>query len=213
MRIAIIGAGNVGGALGKGWARAGHEIIYGVREPGKPAHARTADAAGGARVATPAEAVQRADVVVLAVPWGAAAAAIAACGGLTGRVLIDATNPLRFTDAGMELEFGFDTSAGEKIAALAPAAQVVKTLNQVGFAVMASASGYPAPPVMFVASDHEAAKRLAMGLVGDLGFEALDGGALKSARLLEPMAMLWIDQVYKRGAPIDSAFALVRRSA
>jgi hypothetical protein len=65
---------------------------------------------------------------------------------------------------------------------------------------------------MFVASDHEPAKRIALKLVGDLGFEALDGGALRTARLLEPMAMLWIDQVYRRHAPADCAFALLRRS-
>lgn len=213
MRIAILGAGNVGAALGKGWARAGHEITYGVRAPGKPEYVKTATAAGNARIRELSEAVKDAEVLVLAVPWEAATGALAACGDLSGRVLIDVTNPIRYTDAGMELACGFDTSAAEKVAALAPRAQVVKTLNQVGSDVMAAVSGYPVPPVMFVASDHEPAKRIAMKLVGELGFEAMDCGALKTARLLEPMAMLWIDQVYRRGAPADCAFALLRRSA
>lgn len=77
---------------------------------------------------------------------------------------------------------------------------------------MAAVSGYAAQPVMFVASDYDGAKQVAMSLVTDLGFEAMDGGPLKTARLLELMAMLWIDQVYRRGAPADCAFALVRRS-
>ncbi len=212
MRIAIIGAGNVGGALGKGWARCGHEIAYGVSTPAKPEHGNTAEAAGGAKIAPPADAIQGADVIVLAVPWAAAADAIANCGDLQGRVLIDVTNPIRFSDSGMELDFGFDTSAGEKVAALASGALVVKTMNQVGFEVMAAVSGYPAPPAMFVASDHETAKHTAMRLVSDLGFEALDGGPLRTARLLEPMAMLWIEQVYQRGAPANSAFALMKRA-
>jgi hypothetical protein len=171
-----------------------------------------AAAAGNARIGTPSEAVKGAEVVVLAVPWSAAADALAACGDLGGRVLIDVTNPIRYSDSGMELACGFDTSAAEQVAALAPRAQVVKTLNQVGADVMAAVSGYPAAPVMFVASDHEPAKRIALGLVGELGFEAMDGGALKTARLLEPLAMLWIDQVYRRGAPVDCAFALLQRS-
>lgn len=212
MRIAIIGAGNVGGALGKGWARAGHHITYGVATPGKPEHDAAAQGAGGARVTSPAEAVRATELVVLAVPWAAAADALRACGDLRDRVLIDVTNPIRFTEAGMVLDFGFDTSAGEKVADIAPGALVMKTLNQVGFDVMAAVSGYAAQPVMFVASDHDPAKRTAMQLVSALGFEALDGGPLRTARLLEPMAMLWIDQVYRRGAPADSAFALVRRS-
>ncbi len=211
MRLAIIGAGNVGGALGKGWARSGHEIAFGVTTPDKPENRSAAEAAGGAQVVPPADAIQGADAIVLAVPWAAAADAIAACGDLQGRVLIDVTNPIRFSESGMELDFGFDTSAGEKVASLAPGALVVKTLNQVGFDVMAAASGYPVKPVMFVASDHASAKQVAMGLVSDLGFEALDGGPLETARLLEPMAMLWIDQVYQRGAPADSAFALLKR--
>jgi 8-hydroxy-5-deazaflavin:NADPH oxidoreductase len=213
MRVAIIGAGNVGGALGRGWARAGHEIIYGVTAPGKLKHKVAAEAAGHARIFLPADAIQEADVMVLAVPWTAAEDAIAACGDLRDRVLIDVTNPIRFTDTGMNLEFGFNTSGGEKVAALAPGARVVKTMNQVGFDVIDAVSGYAAQPVMFVASDDDGAKRTAVHLVTDLGFEAIDGGPLSTARLLEPMAMLWIDQVYRRGAPVDCAFALLRHSA
>ena len=211
MRLAIIGAGNVGGALGKGWARLGHVITYGVPVPEDKKHEATAQAAGGARVTTAAKAVAEAEVVVLAVPWDAVPDALAACGDLGGRLLIDATNPLRVTDHGMELALGYDTSAGERVAALAKGAVVVKTLNQVGAGVMADATGYPVLPVMFVAGDDAPAKAVAMGLVRDLGFEPIDGGPLTIARLLEPMAMLWIDQAYARGGPPDNVFAFVGR--
>lgn len=210
-KLAIIGAGNVGGALGKGWARAGHSITYGVSTPADPKHADAARAAGGARVETVAAAVREADAIVLAVPWDAAPAAIAACGDLTGRILIDVTNPLRFASGGLELALGWSTSGAERNAELARGAAVVKTMNQVGFAVMAAADRYVAKPVMFAAGDEANAKSVALGLVGDLGFDARDAGPLKMARLLEPLAMLWIDQVMTHHAPGDNAFAFLSR--
>ena len=209
-RVAILGAGNVGAALGKGWARAGHTIVYGVPAPGAK-HANAARDAGNAKVLAVSEAVRDADVIVLAVPWHEAASAVQACGNLTGRILIDVTNPLEMTKDGLGLALGFDTSGGETVASLAPGAFVFKTLNQVGYAVMDDASGYVAPPTIFVASDDAANKPVVMQLVRDLGFEALDAGPLRIARLLEPMAMLWIDQALNRGAAQDNAFAFLKR--
>lgn len=206
MKIAIIGAGNVGRALGLGWSASGHAIAYGVRDPSNPKHRDAAEAAK-ATLDTIGGAVAGADVIVLAVNWDAVADALLHCGDLTGRIVIDVTNPLTFTNAGMKLAFGFDTSAGEKIAAMAPGARVVKTLNQVGAGVMDKARGRAVKPVMFLASDDPEAKAIVTPLVTDLGFDALDGGALATARLLEPLAMLWIDQVYARGASPDRAFA------
>lgn len=211
MRIAIIGAGAVGGSLGRGWSRAGHTIAYGVPDPADPKHRAAATVAGGAALGTAAEALRDADAVVLAVPWSAVDAALAACGDLGGRVLIDVTNPLRAGEDGLELALGFDTSGAEEVARLAPGARVVKAMNQVGFAVMADSSGYPVRPGMFVAGDDADAKAAALALVEDLGFEALDAGPLRLARLLEPHAMLWIHQVVNRGAPADAAFALMRK--
>jgi len=209
-RIAILGAGNVGAALGKGWARAGHTIIYGVPAPSAK-HASAARDAGNAKVLTVSEAVRDADVIVLAVPWHEAASAVQACGNLTGRILIDVTNPLGMTKDGLGLALGFDTSGGETVASLAPGAFVFKTLNQVGYSVMADTTGYVAPPTIFVAGDDAANKPAVMQLVRDLGFEARDAGPLRIARLLEPMAMLWIDQSLNRGAPQDNAFAFLKR--
>jgi hypothetical protein len=76
---------------------------------------------------------------------------------------------------------------------------------------LGDAAGYPAPPAMFVAGDDAARKPLVLGLVADLGFEAIDAGPLRIARLLEPYAMLWIDQAVHRGAQTDNAFAFMRR--
>ena len=211
MHIAIIGAGNVGGALGKGWARAGHAVTYGVPDPSEARHRATAEAAGGAIVASVLQAVQAVDAIVLAVPFDAVGDALAAAGDLSGRLLIDVTNPLRMGAAGLELSLGFDRSAAEHVASLAPRAAVFKTLNQVGFEVMANTAGYAAPPVMFVAGDDAARKPVVMTLVSDLGFHAVDAGGLRVARLLEPYGMLWIHMALDRKAGRDNAFAYLAR--
>jgi predicted dinucleotide-binding enzyme len=157
------------------------------------------------------QAVRRAEAIVLAVPFDAVDDALAAAGDLSGRLLIDVTNPLRMGAAGLELSIGFDRSAGEHVASLAPGAAVFKTLNQVGFEVMANAAGYPVPPVMFVAGDDAARKPVVISLVSDLGFHAVDAGGLRVARLLEPFGMLWIHMALDRKAERDNAFAYLTR--
>jgi len=211
MQIAIIGAGNVGGALGKGWAHAGHAVTYGFPDPSAARYRAVSEAAGGASLLPVHRAVHQADAIVLAVPFDAIGDALAAAGDLAGRLLIDVTNPLRMGVAGLELSVGFGRSGAEQVASLAPGAAVFKTLNQVGFEVMANAAGYAAPPVMFVAGNDEARKPAVMGLVADLGFDAVDAGALRAARLLEPFGMLWIHMAINRQAGRDKVFAYLAR--
>jgi 8-hydroxy-5-deazaflavin:NADPH oxidoreductase len=213
MQIAIIGAGNVGGTLGKGWARAGHSIVYGVPDPSEARHRTTAEVAGRASLLSVSQAVQAGDAIVLAVPFDAVGDVLKAAGNLSGRLLIDVTNPLRMGAGGLELSIGFDRSAAEHVASLAPGAAVFKTLNQVGFEVMENTAGYAAPPVMFVAGDEAARKPVVMGLVSDLGFHAVDAGPLQTARLLEPFGLLWIHMAINRNAGRDNAFAYVARGA
>jgi 8-hydroxy-5-deazaflavin:NADPH oxidoreductase len=207
--IAIIGAGQVGRALGHGWRQTGHDVSFGVKDTSDPRYAELAP-----HVGTNKEVAGRSEVIVLATPWSAARAAIAEAGDLHGKVLLDCTNPLAFGGTeGLHLALGFETSGAEEVAGWAPGASVFKTLNQTGAENIASARAFANPPVMFVAGDDEAAKPVAMSLVGDLGFEALDAGPLRSARLLEPYAMLWIDQAVVRGRGRDFAFAITRRTA
>jgi 8-hydroxy-5-deazaflavin:NADPH oxidoreductase len=210
MRIGIVGAGNVGTALATGWLRSGHSVTFGVRNPGQ----RSASGPPGARHATVADAARDAEVVVLATPWPAVPDVLAAAGVLTGKILIDCTNPLRMGAAGLELEIGHSTSGGETVASLAPGAAVFKTLNQTGFANMEHAGSFaPLPAAMYVAGDDDSRKPVVMGLVTELGFQAIDAGGLAVARLLEAMAMLWIHMAFNRGAMQQrTAFALTRRS-
>jgi 8-hydroxy-5-deazaflavin:NADPH oxidoreductase len=208
VRIAIIGAGNVGAALGRNWARCGHAIRFGLRDPASPKYAALA---GTGALLPAVEAAAGAEAVVVATPWHATEAALAALGGLAGKLVLDATNPLAMGPAGLGLAIGHTESGGERVAAWLPGASVFKALNTTGAENTADPSAYPVRPVMFVAGDDAARKPEALALVADLGFEAVDAGPLANARLLEAHAMLWIDLALKRGQGRSIAFALLRR--
>ena len=219
MRIGILGAGNVGSALGKRWADAGHEVSFGVRQP--ESHSRTLKDGGAlpanARMVSPADAVRGADVVVLATPWGAAEDALRSAGAdqgaLDGVPLLDATNPLK---AGMALDIGPNGESGaERIQSLVPRARVVKVFNTTGAENMRDPVYDRAATVMFYAGNDAAAKKLAAELASALGFDAVDAGTLVQARLLENLAALWISLAYGAvgAAPLgrNMAFRLVKR--
>jgi hypothetical protein len=204
MKIAIIGAGNVGKSLGKAWARRGHAITYGVRNPDDAKY-------DGLTTANVAEATRAAEAIVLATPWDGAEAALKSAGNLEGKLVLDATNPIAIGPQGMGLALGHTSSGGESVAAWAPGAAVFKTLNTTGFNNMEDSGGYAQKPVMFFAGDDSARRATVAALLADLGFEPVDAGPLSNARLLEPYAMLWIDLAVNRGQGRDIAFALMRR--
>jgi predicted dinucleotide-binding enzyme len=206
MKIAIIGAGQVGTTLGAAWARRGHPVSYGVPNPDDAKYASL-----GANVTANRQAAQPADVVVLCTRWQATEQAVRDCGDLAGKVLIDCTNPVVFTETQIatSLEVGHTTSGAEQVAGWASGARVCKTLNQIG-AQMMDAPKMPATPVMFVCGDDPAAKQITSGLVAELGFEVVDVGELNLARLLEPYALIWIHLAYRRGFGPGFGFGLLR---
>ncbi len=213
MKLAIIGAGNVGGTLGTAWAqKAGHEIFFGVRNPSSDkTQALVRKIGAKARAGTPAEAAAFGEFIVLTTPWPAAEAAIRSLGDLNGRIILDATNPLAMGPDGLGLEIGHSISAGEKVQGWTKGAAVFKTLNTTGFGNMADPVFHGVKSVMFVAGDDAANKPRVIALVAALGFEVVDAGPLRNARLLEAHAMLWIELALKRGLGRDWAFAIVRR--
>ncbi len=145
MRIAVIGAGNVGRALGHRWIASGHDVRFGVPDP---ASGKYADLPGS-RVGKPPQAAAGAEAIVLATPWPNTEAAIRGLGDLAGKLVVDCTNPLGMGPNGLSLTVGYSTSGGELVA--------------------------------------------------------------RWAQVLEPFAMLWIDQAMYRGAGQNFAFAVVRR--
>ena len=150
---------------------------------------------------------------MLATPWQAVPDALVAAGKLAGKVLIDCTNPLRMGPDGMELAIGHSASGGEQVASLAQGASVFKTLNQTGFANMQYARAFaPLPAAMYVAGDDTDANPWSCHWLRNSAFRPSMQGRCKVARLLEPMAMLWIHMAINRGQPMTHAFALTQRS-
>lgn len=210
MDIAIIGSGNVGGTIGRRWAAAGHRVRFGSRDPdGKAVQALVSEIGENASAAAIPDAADGADVVVLATPWSATRDAIAACGDLAGRVVVDCTNPLKGDLSGLEL--GTDTSGAETIQAWAPGARVVKALNTTGSGNMANPTYGGDRVSMFICGDDEGAKGVVRELVAALDFDVVDTGPLTAARYLEPTAMLWIHLAHQQGMGPNFGFRLVTR--
>jgi len=206
MKIAILGMGNVGSVLGRRWVEAGHEVVFGLRNPTK----QQADATKmKASVAAINEAVAKSEVVVLAVPWPAVPDALRAAGNLTGKVLLDCTNPLKPDLSALDV--GTTTSGGEQVAKAAPGAKVVKIFNTTGAGNMANPKYGGTKVTMLYAGDDAEAKKVASRLASDLGFDPVDAGPLSSGRMLEPFALLWISLAYQQKMGMDFALNVVRR--
>lgn len=208
MKIAIIGAGNIGGGLGKAWARVGHEIVFGARDPADEDLRRMVSALGPrVRVATVGEAATAGEVVVLAVPHGALEGVLAETGPLGGKVVIDCTNAI---GPGLTPKFPATTSAAEQTAALLPQARIVKSFNAQGAENLADTRYGDAVATNFYCGDDAEAKAVVEQLVRDIGFDAVDAGPLKNARHLEAMTLAWISLSGTLGTR-QLAFKLLRR--
>jgi predicted dinucleotide-binding enzyme len=204
MRLGIIGAGHVGGTLGRLFEAQGHDVRFGVRDP-------SSESGGGlphARMGSVADVAAFADVIVLATPWEATADALRTAGPLGGKTVIDCTNPLLPDLSGLSI--GTTTSAGEEVAKLVPAAKVVKCFNTLGYANFGHPMFGSTKASMFFCGDDESAKRIVAELGNQLGFDMIDAGPLAQSRWLEAMAALWITMAYKYGGSQRSAFKLLR---
>lgn len=176
-------------------------MTFGVRRPDDPKYSSLGAAT------TNESAVAQADVAVLCTPWQGTEQALQSCGDLSGKTLIDCTNPLTPDFAGLEV--GLSTSGAEQVATWAPGARVCKAMNQIG-APMMDGPQLPGKPVMFVCGDDDGAKAVTARLVAELGFETVDVGDLTLARLLEPYALLWIHLALRRGLGTNFGFGLLR---
>ncbi|MHA1987018.1 MAG: NADPH-dependent F420 reductase [Promethearchaeota archaeon] len=208
MKIGIIGTGSMGKGLGKIWAEKNHEIMFGSRDPvnaEKIANLFGTNVLGG----TYTDAAKFGTVVVLAVPWSAAQESIKVVGNLNEKIVIDCTNAVAPHLGGLLL--GHTTSAAEKIAEWAKGAKVVKAFNSIGAENLTKLQFGSQNASTFICGDDLEAKSIVNKLGEEIGFDVIDAGPLKNARLIEPLAMLWIDLAYKQGMGTDIAFKLLRR--
>jgi 8-hydroxy-5-deazaflavin:NADPH oxidoreductase len=208
MRIAIIGTGRVGSTLAKRWLAQGHTIVFGTREPRSEKVLAMLVSLGATASATGvSEAAVDADAVLLAVPWEGAIESVRSLNLREGQVLIDATNPLTMTPAGLQegLIVGHTTSAAEQIANNTKA-RVVKAFNQSGTDVMGNESVTAADHTLFICGDDATAKQTVTALAHDLNYRVIDAGTLRLARLLEPLGMLWIHLCYLGGLGSNFCF-------
>jgi len=204
MKVAIIGAGNVGKALATSITRAGHEVTLSASSPESAQEA--AAEVGAQAAATNTDAVRDAEVVILAVPFVGAGADVATelRDAVDGKTIIDVTNPLRPDYSGLATD---GISAAEEFQKLLPAANVVKAFNT----IFASNQASPSTDIDgFVAGDDDKAKQRVISLVESIGFSAVDVGPLRLARHLEGMAWINIGLNAANGWDWSSAWRLER---
>ena len=209
MTVAIIGAGKMGSGLAKLLAGKGVQVAIGARDVEKAAKL-AGELGGGALGGSIADAVKSADVVILAVWYQQLEETVRAAGDLTGKALVDISNPI--TEDLKGLRIGHTTSAAEELQAMAPGAKVVKAFNTI-FAELLPAearASRSAPVQVFVAADDEAAKRAVSDVVAKGGFEPVDSGPLSNARYLEPVGEINIWFGFFLGQGTSTAPAWVR---
>ena len=211
MNIAFIGHGRVGGALADHMQRAGHRVTITTADPASASVAAALAQNPDLRVADAAQALPDAEVVVLATPFAAVEAVIAAAGDwLTGKLLIDCTNPV---GPGLSHGLGDGRSGSQLIQSLLPDTRVVKSFSVYGAENFADSAypGYGVPPAMLFCGDDAVAKTVAARLIGELGWRPVDVGGLAQALHLEHMTLLWVRMVRVDGHSPNFVWAMLER--
>jgi NADPH-dependent F420 reductase len=197
--IAVIGTGDVGSALGTEFAALGHGVVYGSRTPDGDRVAALVEKTGrGAQALTPSEAARNADIVVLAVPGMLVGDVVAGLGNLSGKIVVDPTNPLVRREDGM-LDIGIDGSNAEIIQAAAPGAAVVKAFNTLGWRTMVDPESTGGPVSIPLVGDSVTAKARVAALITSMGLEPIDVGPLQNARHVEGLAVLLLNNAFGGG--------------
>jgi 8-hydroxy-5-deazaflavin:NADPH oxidoreductase len=187
MRIAVVGAGTIGRTLGDKWTAAGHRVVYGVRRPGEPGTATIRDAVGSA------------EVVVLAVPGGAAKQVTASLGGdLAGKVVVDATN---------------DVQGSGKLHALdelADGAHPVRAFNTLGWESFANPVLGGVTADLLYAAEEGIARDTAERLIRDVGLEPVWVGGVDAFDIVDSVTRLWFTLAFERKLGRRLAFKVLR---
>lgn len=210
MGIALIGTGKMGGGLARLYASKGVKVAIGSRDPAEAAKLAK-EIGSGAEGGGIAAATKLADVVILAVPYPAAAEAIREAGGFAGKILIDISNPI--TPDFKALTVGHTTSAAEEIQQAAPQARVVKAFNTIFAQLLPTEARKGRAVQVFVAGDDEAAKKVVSELVTKGDFEPVESGALSNSRYLEPVGEINIHFGFFLGWGTSAAPAWIKATA
>lgn len=204
MKIAIIGSGNVGGALAQGWAKAGHQILLGVRNKDEFKGGHLANLTN-VSIASISEAAERAEVIVVAAVPQAVQSIASALGDVSQKIIIDAMNSVRVKPDPF-------TNTTEALTKLTNCPAIVKCFNTTGAENMANPIYGDRGIDMFYAGDSARAKEVASQLAKELGFEDVyDFGGSDKFNLLEQFALGWINLAMMQGYGRNIAFKVVRR--
>jgi 8-hydroxy-5-deazaflavin:NADPH oxidoreductase len=196
MKIAIVGAGNMGGGLGKLWAKAGHEVIFSYSRNPDKLQQLAAAAGNQAKVSDVKEAAAQSQLVMLAVGVSVLEEVMSEIGPLDGKIIITCVSGLRpdFTGQTIGLATNLAVSVAENVQHLAPNASVVEAFNITFAETIASESrGFHGDrPSIFYCGDDPDAKMVVAQLIEQCGYEAIDAGMLVVARSLETLATAWV---------------------
>jgi predicted dinucleotide-binding enzyme len=214
MRVAILGSGLMGAKLGTLFARAGHEVAFSYARDPEKLNRLAREAGAKAQACTPREAVADADAVLLAVHWDNVDDVLDQAGDLAGKVVVTCSLPMNAANS--ELVVGRTSSGAESLAARIRKASVVSAFNtvpsEVLFDVFAARHRLVRPNLVHCGDD-PGAKRLVAELVRDIGFDPVDGGPLRIARLTEPFALLVAELAYEGEAGPELAYRFERFGA
>lgn len=203
MRIGILGSGLMGGKLGTLFARAGHEVVFSYARSAQRLKRLARDAQGNARAGTPAEAARDAAALLLAVHWSRVDDVLRQAGDVSGKVIVSCTMPMNADDT--DLVIAHTSSGAEALAQKVSNAPVVSAFgtvpSEVLFDVFAARRRSNRPSLVYCGDDARA-KKLAAGLIRDVGFDPVDAGPLRMARSLEPFTLLIARLAYEtKGGP------------
>lgn len=214
MRIGVLGSGDVGQVLGAGLAKLGHDVKMGTRNPvSDKVQAWVSKTGPLASAGTFSEAGRFAEIAVLATLWTGTENALRLTEPeqLAGKVVIDVTNPLDFSSgAPPKLAVGHTDSGGEQVQRWLPEARVVKAFNIVGNPHMVHPQFPGGPPDMFICGNDAGAKETVEKFCASFGWPTIDIGSIEGARLLEPLALLWITHYFQTKSG-NHAFKLLRK--
>jgi len=211
MRIGILGSGLMGAKLGTLFARAGHEVVFSYARSEKKLRRLADEAKGKARSGTPREAAQNSDALLLAVHWSRVDDVLGQAGDLSGKVIVSCSLPMN--EANTALVIAHTSSGAEALAAKVPKARVVSAFNTIPSEVLFGvyeARRRASRPGLVYCGDDQRAKKVAVELIGNVGFEPIDAGPLKIARYTEPFALLVAQLAYEGNEGPELAYRFER---